>query len=310
MRKYLLLIIFPGVLSAYTGRSGGVFLSRGAGARPTALCGAFTAIAEGPQAVFWNPAGIALVSRKSVSLTSNKFFAGITGADIAFVSPSKEGAVGISMIASFSGKIEITTEEQQEGTGHYYSANDYALGISYARRLTDKFNAGFTIKVYSLNIYKVTATGWLIDIGGTYNTGLAGNLRFGYAIRNFGPNTRYRGENLTEETEEGFSWTYISTSFPMPLCFQGGFAVDVLSSPKVTVDAEIVHQNDQPTTYAVGLEAVLGNMKIRTGITRKDLIEYGAGIGYNVGSSMGIDYTVQKHKYLGYIHRVAVNFEL
>ena len=61
------------------------------GPRPLALGGAYTAIATGPDAVFWNPAGLALLRTSAVrGATANLFGLGIRDNTFTLVSPIGE----------------------------------------------------------------------------------------------------------------------------------------------------------------------------------------------------------------------------
>ena len=80
MRRFLGVIagLFIGV-SAY----GQTLQQTPVGARPIGLGGAFVGISDDADAVFWNPAGLAQITRRQVALTHlefiEKFFAMIEG---------------------------------------------------------------------------------------------------------------------------------------------------------------------------------------------------------------------------------------
>jgi len=57
------------------GTTAGEFLLMGAGARGTALGGAFSAIATDPSALYYNPAGIALMSRPAAMVGTYDYVA-------------------------------------------------------------------------------------------------------------------------------------------------------------------------------------------------------------------------------------------
>src|SRR3990167_1240689 len=67
---WLLAILSPSVLhAAFTsksaGTSGAAFLKIGAGARPTGMGGAYSAIADDVNAVYWNPGGLSTIKGKN-----------------------------------------------------------------------------------------------------------------------------------------------------------------------------------------------------------------------------------------------------
>ncbi|MDI6839758.1 MAG: PorV/PorQ family protein [bacterium] len=314
----------PSIGFARLGGCGAEFLSIGGGARALSLGGAYSAFAEGVDAVYWNPAGIAKINRTSASFAHVNLFAGeLSEENIGVVIPIKDGVIGISAIALLSGRIEITTVEDQDGTGDYYSANDFALGISYSRMMTDKFSAGFTVKGINQNIHKVSANGYAIDIGGTYNTKIR-NLRFGFVLQNFGPDLAYSGEGLEYSTavdtpfqESDVPGAYKSEPYPLPLSFQTGLAFDLLSTPiyRLTLIGDLVHPSDQEATYALGGEYCLGNKYFaRLGYTGKN--NRGLSVGFGVmtqlpiGNQFIFDYSYESHEYLSSIHRISLGFIL
>ncbi len=319
----------------------GAFLSAGGGARALALGGAYSAFAEGIDAIYWNPAGIAKLTHNTVNFTHAEYFADMSQENIGVVVPIMDGAIGISTIAFLSGKIEETTLSNQMGTGRYWSANNFAVGLSYARRMTDKFDAGITIKGISQNIDKVSANGVAFDVGGTYNTKLR-NLRFGFIIQNFGPDIAFSGEGLEDEVQDtSLPWqdpisvSKKSTPDPLPLNFQMGAAFELLATPiyKIVLMGDLVHPSDQEPTYAFGIEfSAIERYFLRCGFTERNnrgfstrdelydiipmmsnKIPMLSAVGIGIVNSFGtgevtVDYTYEVHQYLSGIHRVALGF--
>lgn len=320
--------------SARLGGCTGAFLSIGGGARALALGGAYSAFAEGIDAIYWNPAGIAKLTRSTVNFTHAEYLIDMGQENIGVVVPIMDGAIGISVIAFLSEKIEETTEKQQMGTGRYWSANNFAVGLSYARRMTDKFSAGITVKGINQNIDKVSANGVAFDVGGTYNTKLR-NLKFGFVIQNFGPDIAFSGEGLEDEVADSSnpwqdprSMSFKTTPDPLPLNFQLGVAFDVLATPvyKIVLMGDLVHPSDQEPTYAFGTEfSVYEKYFARLGFTEKNnrgfftrddlpngvpmLSAVGIGIINRFGAGeIVVDYTYEVHQYLSGIHRVGLGF--
>lgn len=321
MRKVLILVVLtalflPSHTFARLGGAGATFLGIGGGARPVAIGCAYSAVAEGTDAIFWNPAGLARIRQTSFSFSHAKMFADMNYENFAFVSPLQDGAFGISVIALLSGLIEETTFEEQQGTGDYYSANDYAVGISYARMMTTKFSTGFTLRAVNQNLADVSANGLVFDMGATYNTEYL-NLRFGFVVQNFGPDMRYSGEGLEflgawEEYEQtsdpDVPFATRSEAFTPPLTFQEGIALDPVNNDihRVTLCADLIHPNDQEETYGVGVEySWEERFFARVGYTGKNNRQLSGGMGVRMGS-INFDYTYETHEYLNPIHRISL----
>src|SRR5262249_40936276 len=93
------------------------------------------------------------------------------------------------------GDIEVTTEDAPEGTGEIVSPTFSVLGVSFARQFTDKVLFGLTTNVVREQVQSLTAGGLSFDFGVQYLSGFHG-LRFGMAMKNFGPAMSFNGDNL------------------------------------------------------------------------------------------------------------------
>ena len=331
-------LLFPAFCFARLGGAGATFMGIGGGTRAIGMGGAYTACADGIEAIFWNPSGIANIKNVAFAGTHVNLFAGMSYENIAFVYPLRDGAIGISAIGLLSGNIEVTTPEEQDGTGEFFSCNDYCIGITYGRMMTDKFTAGATIKAINMNIAKVSANGVAFDIGATYSIGIKG-LKFGFSMSNFGPDCAYRGEDLERTVgwpdyesimESDIIGEWRSEKFSLPLTFQVGASVKLLTTQTstLTIEADLVHSCDQKETYAVGMEYCMMNKYFgRLGYTEKNNIvppgikivdrllgNLTAGVGITTTLPMmgqfTVDYSYESHQYLSGIHRISLGFAL
>lgn len=326
MKKVIIIVflvlaigLLPVLSQARLGRAGAQFLINGSDSRTQSLGGAYTALSEGVGVIYCNPAGLARIESMNASFTHTQLFADFKGENVAFATPGLGGVIGISGIAFLSGDIPITTEEKQDGTGESYSANDFAAGLSYARMMTDKFTAGFTLKFIAQNIHKCSAFGWAFDVGGIYNTGL-NNLRIGFVIQNFGPDLRYQGADLEFESAPGegqtadVPTTYKSEPYSLPLTFQMGVAYEVMNSGgnRLTATVDGVHAIDQEETFATGLEYGFNDTYfLRLGYTERNEKGLCGGLGVKIslgGNMATIDYSYEDHKYLDAIQRFTIGF--
>ena len=93
------------------------------------------------------------------------------------------------------GEEPVTTVDNPEGTGELYAARDLAVGVSYARALTDRFTIGGTAKLIRQQIYNESANGAAFDLGLRYSTGFRG-ITIGMAMTNFGSDMTLAGRDL------------------------------------------------------------------------------------------------------------------
>ncbi|HHV63269.1 MAG TPA: hypothetical protein GXX51_11610 [Firmicutes bacterium] len=138
------------------------------GARPLAMGGAFVAVADDSSAVYWNPAGLAQLKSKELSLTYTLNNRDTFNYDefLVYAEPDTgKGAGGISWI-----KEHYLLRVDDAGE-LYYSSNWFTY--SYARRPSRDFYVGANIRyekhsLYRPNVVEATGNRWGIDLGMLY----------------------------------------------------------------------------------------------------------------------------------------------
>jgi len=318
----VLSLAVSGTAWARLGGAGTQFLAIGGGARSVALGGAVSALGGDLESVYWNPAGIAFIEGTAIGFTHTMLYVDMSLEDVALAMPAMDGVFAISGLAFLSGDIEETTEELPDGTGETFNANSFALTLTYARLMTNKFAAGLNLRFVRESLAEVAATNWGFDIGGTYTVGFQ-NMRLGFAVMNFGPDMKLGGD-LLEETWVNPDWSDTQTddvpvtlepeSYPMPMTFRAGVAYDVLSGANgiLTASMEGVHPMDQDEVLGLGMEySYRGAYYLRGGYNTLNNMEWSLGGGVKLstgGGKMGVDYCYQNHEYLDPVHRIAVGF--
>lgn len=316
------LALAAGTASARLAGAGTQFLTVGGGARAVSMGGAYTAIGGDLESIFWNPAGIASLSGTATGFTHTALYADMSLEDVAIATPFMDGVIGLSGVAFLSGSIEETTEEEPDGTGETFTANAMAIGLTYARMMTDKFAAGVSLRVVRESLAHVADTNWGFDLGGTYVVGFS-NLRLGFAVANFGPDMQYGGAGLEQVwgdpagdgTQTGDVPAMLqSEPFSMPMTFRAGVAYDLFNGPAgcLTFCGEGLHPVDQPELLALGMQYSFNDLYfIRGGYNTLNNMEWTVGGGVRIpagGSKLAVDYCYQNHEYLDPVHRLAVGF--
>ncbi len=323
------------------GFSGMQFLKIGAGARGTAMAGCFTAVADDATSLYWNPAGIAKLRTIDAVFGHTEWVADIKNEYIGCVIPGGLlGNFGISASFLSMGDMQRTTIDDistvaREDEGEAmptFSASDVALGLTYARSLTNKFSVGVTAKYVREKIAEMTASGLAFDVGTYYLTGFK-TLRIGMAIVNFGSETSFHGTDLEAEwinpgwpsNYTGNAWEIKSQPFPLPLQFKMGIAYDFKfgSDHILTTSGEMVHPNDGNEKVLVGLEytwrSPIVNLALRGGYkydpdwyqtkSALDNMSAGLGISRRFGASrISVDYAYSNMGYLENVHRLSLGF--
>jgi len=270
-RWILLTVLVPVFLFAgfpKVGTTAAPFLKIGVGARAVALGDNFAALANDASALYWNPAGITGLERISVSASHTSWFAGITHDVVLLAIPVTQSiAIGFDLTYLSSGDIEQTTLDEQEGNGIFYDATDFALGLTYAQKLTDRFSVAVKGKYINQKIFNENASTFAVDFGTTYRTDFKG-LRIGMNMANFGGSMQMTGDDLIEVKEDPYSGNLSETmrnteSWPLPIIFRVGLAIDIMGyndglmqndKNRVTLAMDAIHPNDNDETFGAGLE--------------------------------------------------------
>ena len=171
------------------------FLTIGIGARANAMGGAFTSVANDVTALFWNPAGIASFDRNQLALIHSEWIADLKHDFIGLAVPlGAIGSIGFSLNALTMDDILVRTPVFPEGTGEMAESYDMAIGVSYARKLTDKLSLGASAKYIRSVLWHMSAQTMAVDLGVVFHN-LFGFLQLGASISNMGGKIKYSGRD-------------------------------------------------------------------------------------------------------------------
>jgi hypothetical protein len=323
LRKSILIILVLGLAAtaqsqefAKVGTMGAQFLKVDMDARSAAMGSASMAFSNDAGAAFGNPAGLVYVRNSSFVATYAPWFADINlyGASLAH-NFGGYGVVGLHFIHLNSGEMEETTVDQQQGTGQTFSTTNLAIGLSYARHLTDKFAIGGNARWIHEDLWVAQSNVFGVDIGFLYETGYK-TLRMGMTVKNFG--SKFNLNNNYWDLDNGDSLSTPSEFLPydLPIEFIFGLAVDPVNNPvhQITLAVDAIHPSDNLERLQIGAE--YGYQKtafLRAGyIFRHDTGGLNAGAGVLVpmsGYRLGIDYAFSNYTILDNVHRFTLRFE-
>lgn len=185
------------------GTTAAEFLMLGAGARGTALGTPFSAIATDVSAIYYNPAGAALMTRPAVMLSTYTYVADTrySWGGVAFPFGGGSSAFGIQLGTFGFSDQPVYTVDQPDGTGAVYSVNETFAGLTYARNFSDRFSAGMTAKFIFDQLGEAEGSAFGVDFGTNFHAMLANHpIRFSFVLANLGTNISYSGEALLSET--------------------------------------------------------------------------------------------------------------
>lgn len=294
------------------GTAGAQFLKIPIGARAVALGGAVTGMSTDATALFWNPAGIAQNHKNAAHFSHIPWmtYFNITAMAYTLNLPNR-GTLGIHAMAFGMDKMEITTEIEPNGTGQYFDSQDLVIGLSYARRLMDRFSFGLTIKYIYQRIWNETAAGIAFDIGTHYSIDFR-NTAVAMSMRNFGPDIHMDGPDLIILNDGNSQFPNrilqagkLTDPYPLPLNFQFGIATDLFHSgflkSRLAIDA--LHLNDNNERLILGLETMIAQrFALRGGYQINNTEERGS-VGFGLHQRIDdivlkIDYAYVLRKHL------------
>lgn len=189
------------------GTRGANFLQLGVGARANAMGGAVASLIDGPTSWYWNPAGAASAEQFSVAVARGDLYQDLDIThNFAGVSlPFAGGALGVSFVSLNSGDIARTDANSPRADdparGSTFNWGSSAIGLGYARRLTDRLDIGAHAKYVSEGINDASINWLALDLGTQFRTGIYG-LSIGATIQNIGSASRMSGPLLERRIDD------------------------------------------------------------------------------------------------------------
>jgi hypothetical protein len=201
-------------------------------ARPAGLAGAYTALAQGVDAVGTNPSGVSKMdSGRSISGTMRYHLLGVASGNVTYGYPGSTGrSYAFSAAYVNYGRI-AEMDELGNATGKEIIPVSFNPSFTAAGKVSDRIRAGATLKGLSeyLGDFQGSqlAWGWGLDLGMLYQPSVK-NIGFGLALLNLG-------------RKEGGHFTGDETGGLLPLSLKGGFYYYPLELPKarLLVDLEL-----------------------------------------------------------------------
>jgi hypothetical protein len=312
------------------GTRGANFLHIGVGARGNGMAGAAGSTVSGPTSWYWNPSGAATSESFSVVAGRQNLYGdlGLTQTYAAASIPLIGGVVGVSLNTLSSGDILRTSEtnpfgERLGGTNFQWTST--AIGLGYAKRITDRLNVGAQLKYISEGITDASTNWVAFDVGTQFNTGLYG-LMLGGAIQNVGGQSAAQGALITRfistsdgsQLRENRRVQFYTKDTELPIEFKLSVGEDLLGSANsllggasgkhaLNAEVSIVDATDAATQYGVGAEYSYRNILFVRGGKRwynderwrgTSAAAYGLAGGFGLrvpikGRSVRFDYSYQ-----------------
>ncbi|WP_397547987.1 PorV/PorQ family protein [Rhodothermus marinus] len=300
-------------------QTGFKFLSVSLDPRAAAMGDALTARDDnGSLSLFYNPAGMAYFEGAFHLAAGQTQWINNTNYNYASLAyrpaGGKYGVIGLSVVAvNYPEVIKTIFAENQQGYLEQgtYSPSAMAVGLGYARAITDRFAVGGHVRLARQDLGSVQVgldgstrsyakSTVAVDFGVLYHTALQ-SLTFAMSVRNFSREL-----------------TYVEESFELPLSFQIGVTYNLMdlmapasNDHALWLNVEAVRPRDYPEQIKVGLEySFMQLLYLRAGyVNPTDEQGINLGGGLRVGSrsfKIGVDYAYTSFGIFDNVHRIGL----
>jgi len=307
-------------------QTGMQFLKLDVGGRSAGMGSANSAITNDVTSMFSNLAGLSFVQGLEVAMNQTNWIADIKhyGGGVAY-GFENWGTFGVSLVYMDYGTFretrpyEGTTDPELMKKGYEdlgeFEVGEYAIGLSYGRRISNQFSIGAQIKYAKQDLFESlmwhefyqkelvvenVETVTAFDFGTLYFTGWK-DLRIGMSIRNFSRQGRY-----------------VRQRFELPLTFRIGLAMNVMtllapedSQHSLSLALDALHPRDYSERVHLGAEYGLMDILFIRGGYKFNYDEESFSFGVGVDKAFGkygikFDYAFSDFgEFFGNVHRVS-----
>ncbi|MFH1415539.1 MAG: PorV/PorQ family protein [Elusimicrobiota bacterium] len=263
------------------GSSAYEFLIIPVGSREVGM-GSGTAVAHGPNAFWWNPAGLCYLDYKCASLMYNMWFEGISQQRAGYSFPMKGnsyGSVNISML-SVSGIEGYSWHDVPTGE---VTSKDYYFSYTQGKRLSPELAAGITLKSIIEQLDEDRSFAFAFDLGVIYEP--SEGIWIAGGVRNLGKSGKFDIETA-----------------PLPLTLFSGLGIRI--NRFILVSSDVQYLNSE-LKYGAGTEVSIWDLGfLRAGYNNvADIDEsFSIGAGWK-WLDISVDYAYAPYGKLGNTNR-------
>jgi len=285
------------------------FLRLDMSARAGALAGSFVSNNDDANVIFYNPAGLKLLSGNPISFSFAKHLLDINLASISYSTDLFDiGRVGAAV--KYINYGTFTSADDVGRQGDEFGAGDVVFILGYANELDMNFYYGANVKVIYSSIEKYSSSALAVDLGLHY--------AFPEQLINIGFSVLNLGSQLS---------SYAGTKENLPLDIAFGISKRLEHLPlRLSVDFHKLNEERDDfaqrfKAFDVGAEFSLSKvLRLRLGYDNEKRTELKVGsyagiAGFNIGlgaiiSDYNFDYGFSSWGTIGAIHRISVSTTL
>lgn len=304
LRLFMLLfvcILLHKVFVVYAGGPGTTaaqFLRIDTGVRAIGMSGAYTGLASGADAIYWNPAGLSQIKSKEISFMHTVWLEEIKYDHLVFGHPLKGHSafgLGIDYLSmSPIEKIDIDGNPVNET----YRPSDFAFNLSWAKKIS-KMSIGLNFKFIQSKIESEKTNALALDMGWIYK--LNHKFSLGLVTKNSGTKMKFRDKKypLAADTTLGLAF------FPLKekLTFALDLCIPVDNKPYGRIGTE--YQCKFGSSFNLAFRG--GYKSNNKGLDNLTGISTGLGISWD---NFGLDYAWVPFGELGQTHHISISMRL
>jgi hypothetical protein len=285
------------------------FLRTDIGARAGALAGTVSSLTDDANLVFYNPAGLATMTRRRISFGYFKHLLDINSANVAFAGEVEGlGTVGAGVLYVNYGELQRTGAGGEDlGT---FGAGEFSANVAYGGTLSEGLRYGTAVKFIYSTIGEYSSSAVAVDLGAQY-AAVPGMVVLGAGLSHLGTQLD----------------PYSTLREDLPLDLRVGAAVTPEHLPATfLVDFHRLTDRRENFTsrfkaFSVGVEFTLSpNVFVRAGYNneRRQDLKIGSGTntglaGFSLGTGISageyqFDYAFTSNGPVGAFHRFTISF--
>ncbi|OGH59169.1 MAG: hypothetical protein A3G34_02480 [Candidatus Lindowbacteria bacterium RIFCSPLOWO2_12_FULL_62_27] len=286
----VLIVASRPAMGASTGTTGAPFLKISVGSRPAAMGSAYTAVAEEPYALHYNPASIGHMDRWDLSAMHQDQFGEVSFDYFGLAAPAIKNRSGWGMSFVRMAVDDFSRTELDDGVK--FTNADMALTATYAHRIFKPLSLGVSGKLIKQTLAQYTANGWAVDFGAHLKVNP--RLSLGASIMNIGPDI-----------------TFIAIGDPLPTTLRAGGALKLLPRGNLLATMDYWMPKDDAKGFGMGVEyrpsrflAFRGGYQLGTSFRGFNASSFGLTFDFD---NFGIEYAFVPREKLGDVHRAGLN---
>ena len=259
--------------------SGFAFLEVPAGARAAAMGGAYGSVAQGAEAAFWNPAGLATFDGTQFAGTHTETYQHLRHDQVAVAGRLFGGGLAASMRAMYSEPIP-----ERDDLGNLigsFGAHDLEFLLGYGRKLSGGMSIGFTAQAVRERVADLAAGTWALGGGVAWDVAALPGARAAFSVHNVGPAGHFMLEGVQGDRVK------------LPAAVQGGVSYTHAAFSNLrallALEARATQGRNVVTALGAELDAPAG-AAVRFGVrANDDIASWSAGAGWRT-KALRVDY--------------------